>query len=333
MKTSKIFSRDLLSKLLKFAVAFGLIFFMAHRGLFDPKAFSALLKPQYLIPSLVLVGLNLLFVNFRWVVLLKSGDFAASFKVTFPIQLIGVFFNYALPGAVGGDVMKAYYLAQDNPQRKMDAVTSVVVDRILGLYAWVLMAVLAVLFNLSIILANQKLMVIGAFTVLVWLLMSVFLAAAFSRRVRALSLFEVYLRKLPLGGSLLRAYDAIHIYHKKPAVIWMAIFYSVLSQVAAMAFIFLVAVAVGETSLPLGTYFFAVPIGFIVAALPISPAGIGVGQVAFLVLFQLYSGQSSVLGQTAITAFQVILLLWGLLGAYFYMQRKKPEVIPQQEVA
>jgi len=41
---------------------------------------------------------------------------------------------------------------------------------------------------------------------------------------------------------------------------------------------------------------FAVPMGFVVSAVPIAPAGVGVGQVAFLYLFQTYMGNSSSFG-------------------------------------
>jgi hypothetical protein len=69
-------------------------------------------------------------------------------------------------------------------------------------------------------------------------------------------------------------------------------------------------------------------IGIIVQALPISPAGIGVGQAAFFFLFNLSLGKESQLGPTAITMIQIMQFMWGLVGAYFYLQRKKPGLEP-----
>jgi hypothetical protein len=60
--------------------------------------------------------------------------------------------------------------------------------------------------------------------------------------------------------------------------------------------------------------------------LPIAPAGIGVGQVAFLFLFKFYLGKETPLGPTAATAMQVFSFAWGLVGAIFYLQRKKPQI-------
>ena len=79
---------------------------------------------------------------------------------------------------------------------------------------------------------------------------------------------------------------------------------------------------VGGDDLSLGTYFFAVPIGLIVMSLPIAPAGIGVGQFAFAYLFNAFSGVDTSVGQLVITAYQLTLILWGIIGAIFYIQRK-----------
>jgi hypothetical protein len=84
----------------------------------------------------------------------------------------------------------------------------------------------------------------------------------------------------------------------------------------------------GVTELPFSMYCFLVPIGVIVQALPISPAGIGVGQAAFFFLFNLSLGKESQIGPTAITTMQILQFVWGIVGAFFYLQRKKPVLEP-----
>ena len=57
-----------------------------------------------------------------------------------------------------------------------------------------------------------------------------------------------------------------------------------------VGFVYAIAQAMGETTIPISAYFFLVPVGTVVQALPISPAGIGVGQAAFFFLFNHYLG-------------------------------------------
>ena len=60
-------------------------------------------------------------------------------------------------------------------------------------------------------------------------------------------------------------------------------------------------------------------------AIPISPAGIGVGQAVFLTLFTWYNGVESSMGPTLITINQVCLALWGVVGAWFYFFQMEPK--------
>ena len=47
--------------------------------------------------------------------------------------------NVELPGSTGGDVVKAWYAARQAPSRRTAAVMSVIVDRIVGLLALIML--------------------------------------------------------------------------------------------------------------------------------------------------------------------------------------------------
>lgn len=319
-------SKDIAIKLLKFSVAFGLIGLMIHQELIDFSVLKKLASPPYLAIGLFFGLINLAIVNWRWAYLLRTREFDVNARKTMPLTLIGVFFNYAIPGAIGGDVVKAYYVARDNPGRKVDAVTSVIVDRILGLYGMVILALSAIILNYGFVFSHSTLSLVGFSTAAVFVVMTLFLGAAFSRRLRRLLHMDKGLGILPGGAMLLRLYDAFQVYRENTKAVYVSLLASILSQMVAIGFMMFVGYAVGDSNLRPDTFFFAVPLGFIVSALPIAPAGIGVGQYAFLMLFRLYSGTDTNLGQTAITAFQVVLFIWGLAGAYFYMQKKRPSL-------
>ena len=58
------------------------------------------------------------------------------------LGLIGMVFNLVIPGAVGGDLIKAAYLARMRI-RKTQAIASMVIDRILGLLGLFILAAIA----------------------------------------------------------------------------------------------------------------------------------------------------------------------------------------------
>ncbi len=322
----KLLKNDQVIKLLKFVVAFSLIGWMIHKGLIDFSVLSLMAKPQYIVVALLLGFLNLAVANWRWTLLLQARGFEVGLGRTMPLTLIADFFNFAIPGAIGGDVVKAYYIAQDHPSRKMEAITSVVVDRVLGLYAMVILALVAIVVNVEFVVSQPELVFVTLTSVGVFSVMTLFLAASLSKRIRVFLKMDLILEKLPAGQVGKRFYEAIHCYRAHGSTLFYAMVLSFAAQLVAIGFMIFVGYVIGETGLSFATFLFAVPLGFIISAVPIAPAGIGVGQYAFLALFRMFSGTETNLGQISITAFQVTLFLWGLVGGFFYLKKKKPNL-------
>lgn len=312
--------RAQLIKFFKFTFAFALIAWMISKGHLDLHDFDLLLNPYWALILWLVAGVNLILANWRWAMLLAAKQFPSSFKLTFPLTLIGLFFNYAVPGAVGGDLVKIFYLVKDHPQRKMLSVSTILLDRVIGLYAMTWLAMFSLLMDIPLILSNPKLQILGLGIVAALLLQTVILGVSFSARMNKMFSF---LYKINAARKL---YEVIHSYREQKIVLVKTLAVSFLSQAVSIFFLWLVGVALHETNIPISTFLFAVPIGFMVSALPISPAGIGIGQVAFLILFQLHSGQQTQLGQISISIFQLVMLVWGLIGAFFYIKGRKAMV-------
>lgn len=322
--------RQTLTLMAKFAVAGGLIWFLLSKGLLDPALFKMLLAPKVLTLGLSMIGVTLFLQAWRWQILLTVRDFKVSLYQANKLYLIGGFFNYALPGAVGGDVVKAFYLVRDYPKRRMEAVLTVVIDRLLGLYSTLVVAVVAIGLDWHLVMQNNTLKALSISTLAAFVFMSLFWITAFSHRVKKLVRLELFLQRLPMGMSLARAYKAAQAYGDYRGTFAFTLLLSFIALLISIGFMMLVGVAVGETDIGLSTFLFCVPLGFIASSLPISPAGIGVGQLAFLVLFQMHSGKVSSIGQTAITAFQAALFAWGLVGAVFYLMQRRTMSIPDE---
>src|SRR5262245_10274659 len=110
---------------IKVAIAAALITFMVRSGHLDPKELWDLMTPFNVLVALTFCGFNICLANWRWVLLLKARGFHIPFGYGLQLYLIGIFFNHALPGAVGGDLVRGYYLINDHPERKSDAILSI----------------------------------------------------------------------------------------------------------------------------------------------------------------------------------------------------------------
>src|SRR5215471_7713717 len=54
---------------------------------------------------------------------------------------VGLFFNLFMPGYTGGDFARLYYLMREFPQKKKEAILTVVMDRLIGVAALFVTAV------------------------------------------------------------------------------------------------------------------------------------------------------------------------------------------------
>jgi uncharacterized membrane protein YbhN (UPF0104 family) len=93
--------------------------------------------------AVYMVALVLTFV--RWSILVRALGLPFRLRDALRLGFIGNVFNLVIPGAVGGDVVKAAFLAREQA-RKTQAIASMVIDRILGLLGLFVLAGLSGLF-------------------------------------------------------------------------------------------------------------------------------------------------------------------------------------------
>jgi uncharacterized membrane protein YbhN (UPF0104 family) len=90
-------------------------------------------------PDLGLFGLafgiyfgGVLLAYYRWYLLVRALGLPFTVRDSFRLGMIGTLFNMVIPGAIGGDFVKAAYFAREQA-RKGRAIASIVIDRIVGL--------------------------------------------------------------------------------------------------------------------------------------------------------------------------------------------------------
>lgn len=311
-----------LSLILKVTVAILLIGYLVRSGHLDPHDLWALMTPQNVLLALVLVGLNLVLSSWRWLLLLEARGLDLSFGYGLRLYLIGVFFNFAVPGSVGGDLVRGYYLVADHPERRLDAVLSVAIDRILGLYSFFILTLIAVACDFEFVANHEQIRWVALTCAIIFAGMTGFFLVVFSHRLSHLFGLGFFEKRIAVVHKLVIGCQR---FGQNRRVIAMSVLVSLASQLVTMVFFYQLAKISGETAVTWNAVMFAVPMGFLVSALPIAPAGIGVGQMAFLYLFSAYLQQTSQFGATAITAFQLTTAGWAVVGAALYLRRRRPQ--------
>lgn len=240
---------------------------------------AAQADPPYLLLGLLLTLVTIVVRAYRWHVLLQSSHVPVPLGRAISFTFIGLFFSNFLPTTVGGDVAKTYALARYQ-QKAAGALASVVVDRLVGIYA--LLAVAAV----SLALGGDRLDPSAAVTVGV-VILGVGLVAVLVSSPRVMGLLRAPLARLerfPLVGKLLEFHDWFTHYHgRHDLLVWMFLislpFYGlmILSH-------YVVALAL-DLDLPFVLFAVVVPMVSLAAMLPISIGGLGIREGGFAFFF------------------------------------------------
>lgn len=93
---------------------------------------DALGRPGWLALGIGLLGVSLLAGTIRWWMLLVALKTPLPFRETLRLYLAGHFCSIFATGSTGGDVVKAAIVAARFPGRRIDAVSSILVERLVG---------------------------------------------------------------------------------------------------------------------------------------------------------------------------------------------------------
>lgn len=120
----------------KIAVTAGLIAYVFSTvDLKDVAASLAAANPWLILLALAFYIVAITINGMKWQVLLRALEVRVPFLAVLQFMFVGFFFNSILPANIGGDVMRGYGMARYT-DRTADAAVSVVVDRIVGLLAY-----------------------------------------------------------------------------------------------------------------------------------------------------------------------------------------------------
>jgi len=273
--------RKIFWNIAKYALAVGVLVMLAKSGRLDLAKITAHSENWlYLVLGFAASFMAVICTILRWQELLIGQGIQAGTREVFSISLVSGFFNVFIPGSVGGDVLKAVYIAKGRT-RKAQAVTTVFLDRIFGLACLILFALCAVLVDSDFIRTQPSLFAGVVFLAVLFGCFVVCLALLFAQ----VGWLETWLLKLPFGQTILKIYEAIALYRHKKWILVKVCLFSFLSQGwFAFAFVCFGSFLQSE-SLPLVRYLVLVPMGMCINAIPVFPGGWGIGELGFEKLF------------------------------------------------
>ena len=305
--------------LLKILLAAGLVAWMVRGGKLDlAQVAAAALRPAELLAAAALLFATVPVSAWRWRVLLHAQGLRLSFKDTLSLTMIGLLFNTVIPGAVGGDVIKAYYIAGRAAGKKAHAVTTIVVDRLMGLFTLLVAALAGGLWSSHLVLRSHPLTVLCGIVFGAVVVIGAGFAAAILFSGWTTVTLERMSRRVPVLRFFSRCAAALAEYGKVPSALARAFAIGLPCPfLGSLAFYFSLR-ALG-ISAPLEVLIFTYPLGIVTTALPITPAGLGVGQAAFYGLFQTVFPGRGAEGANAFTVYLFVMLFIYLIGLYPYL--------------
>lgn len=224
----------------------------------------------------------ILAVRLKW--LLEAQDIPMRLWPAVKITYAGNFMNFVLPGMTGGDLVKGYYAAK-HTHRKHAAFAIVLFDRALGMFCLILLGGIMVLVGWSDPAVTGYGKMVGG----VLLALVVGALIYFSATVRRWMRYDKWIRRIPLGSHIARLDEAAFFYRRHPRILLKCILLTLGLQVTSVTSVFFGGWAlqmVGEHPLnAIVAYLLYVPLGWVIAAVPLTPQGIGIMEGAYIHFF------------------------------------------------
>lgn len=254
----------------------------------------------YLIGALAAVFVCLILCAIRWSLLLMSHNIDLPVWQMIELYFIGHFFNAFMLGSVGGDLVKAFFVAKAVPQKKTEAVATIFLDRVIGLVALVALGTVVVLFRFRFFAKYPETRVAMITIVLAFVGSVVGLTVVFSKNVfERWPLFRRIEERTSLGPMIAKVYNAFSVCFTHKGLLVKTFTLSVANHLALVTCAFLLGLGLTirtvhtdppqDESLPLstmtivqeyGNYLTLFPLINGIASIPATPGGLGSREVA-----------------------------------------------------
>ncbi|MCI0360011.1 MAG: flippase-like domain-containing protein [Planctomycetaceae bacterium] len=321
-------ARQLVSTTIKVALSAALIAYLGWQAYRDDRFYQLAAQPKnwLLLASALPICLAAVTVTIlRWQLFVRALGLDFTTRDALRAGFVGYLVNLAPFGLVGGDSLKAVMLIHKNPRRKTEAVASVLVDRVIGLYALLLLAAGAsVLLNDSQLggLAPVEKATIANLCRAVQLIALVSTTGLMIMLLPGVTESRLWdlLEHAPLIGPVLhKLVGAMRVYRRRVDVLLAAIGISLTIHLLYVSSVAVMTTSIGiapEHRPPLGSIFVIVPPSMIAGALPI-----GAYELTLNLLFRSVSpaGAPQNAGLLIALAYRIIQICIASIGVAYWL--------------
>lgn len=295
--------------ILKLAVSSALlIYILSKTGLQNVLSTLSTVNPFTFLAAVFLYIFAQFISTLRWKLLLPPGLRTGKL---FSLYMIGAFFSTILPGIIGGDAVKAFYLYKTTGRGTL-AFASIFMDRYLGLVVLLAIGALAYPFGFRYLQGSGFELLLPLIIGLAIVVSMLMFGLRLGKKIRYVSDF----------------YEYFHMYRNQKQVIMKALGFSLLVQCAGMIAVYIIGFGLGA-HIPFVTYLIFMPIIILFSTIPLSISGLGIREGSFILFFG-YIGVEPEVATSISFLWFLSMMTGGLYGLIEYMRYKRetPVVLP-----
>jgi glycosyltransferase 2 family protein len=266
----------------KTVIGVGLLGALFLFGRIDLNALSTLIDaPAAIAICAAMVFLSTILAALRWGILLRALGLCIPFSSLFHFVAIALLANLFLLGPTGGDAVRGVYAWRAIGGASGRIAASVLADRLVSLLGLLFVSLVFSLFNWDRMWQVPALAALGtslflAFAVGIVATFALFVVPLYVRR------FEERLSRWRLLAEFVtRVHELMLLFRSSPLRLLGAFALAVAIQLLTAAALVTIAETLKIGDLGAVDFLFAVPLTLLVNALPLTPNGIGIGEVAF----------------------------------------------------
>ena len=322
---SAVLSKKNLVTLLKVGTAV-VILYVLFRRIQAESGFERLInEPKqwpYLIAAQIMVLMAFSLSYVRWFLLVRGLDLQFRLSDAFRLGTLGFMLNQISPGSVGGDLLKAVFIAREQPGKRTEAVATVFVDRIIGLYGMLLIA------SVGLALAGDSIDSVELRTTLrsvVWtsaIFGTLGLAFVLSPLATSKPLRE-FAKALPIvGATATKLIEAADVYRSRRSYLFAGFAIALLTHGLLITAFWSISQGLPVTRPTFLQNASLVPVCLVAGAVIPTPGGLGGMEGSFEFL---YSSIGSVKGDGTIVAiaYRSMTYLFAAIGAFYYFTSRR----------
>lgn len=252
-----------------------------------------------LLIAILFFCIGLCLIGFRWWVFMRAQKIHVPILLAIKLTFLGQFFSNFMPSAVGGDLVRAWYISR-HTDKKLQAAIGVVADRFMGLAGTVILAFSSYLLFMrdqeNFFQVDKKENPLKTFFQEHpisghWFLISgIVLLGIILLCSKLLDLNRLFKKIRDIVVHLFQqTYKVFLIYVHHPLILIFGLAVSIFMQMLVIYSFVLIGHDL-DISAPVQYYFVIFPMMWIIGSLPLSIAGIGILEGGLVVLFVKLTG-------------------------------------------